>query len=362
VGKKRGTTVKAVKALIPTLFALLCVMLFVLPVLAESASKLGTSTQLKAVPPTIPFTSTPTPTPLPTIPPIPPRPIAVKIEGVITAISDSLPGDWYIDDIAVFVTVETVILPTGYLPQVGDYATVNATREGNVVTANRIRIRVDEDVRPIEFRGAITAFPPAPFTGDWSISGVNVMVKSRTTLILEAPPAVGYYAHVQGWIQPDRRVDAISIRVLNPFAVAAEFEFQGAIETMATTQPAPWVIAGVRGMVSEDTRIEGEARIGAQVEVTGQRLADGSLIFEHILVLAEETYEVRLAGTIKEMNDDSWIISDMQLGDVAVQIDSSTFIDESRGRAAVGMHADVIARRGFGGRLTALRIRVERPT
>lgn len=299
-----------------------------------------------------------TPTVQPTIPP--PRPIPIRLEGIITFIPPTRLGEWRIDETVITVNAQTTILPEGYIPQVGDYATVNATRVGSVITAERIRIRVDSsDVRPVEFQGLIIAFPPPPYTGTWVISGVRVIVQADTTRVSGVPPALGFLAQVQGYVQPNRTVNALQVHVVDPSSILAKFEFQGTVERMSDSLPGIWVIGGVRGLVGEGTRIVGPITVGTQVEVSGRRLLESILVFEQIRVLSEEEHEVRLAGVIRQIAETYWIIHDIQRGDVRIEIDDSTFVDESRGRAAPGMWADVIARRQ-GQRLYALRIRVER--
>ncbi len=283
----------------------------------------------------------------------PTRPIAVRFEGILTQVS-AIPGEWRVEGISFLVNAETEISPEGYTPQVGDYAIVSAIREGETLTATRILIR---EKRLFEFRGVITVLPPEPYDGEWLIGGVRVWVNSRATLITNRP-ALSYYADVKGRLRPDLQVEATEIVVLNPQDVANGFEFQGPIEQIASTptQEGPWVIAGVQGLVSADTRIEGAPAIGATAGVTGKRLADGTLFFERIRVLTEAENQVRVSGLIEEIQEDYWLI-----GGQMVELEETTFIDESRCRAAVGMWAEAIAYRCYGSALCALRIRVERP-
>lgn len=286
--------------------------------------------------------------------PTPTRPIAVRFEGLLTRVS-GIPGEWRIDEIAFYVTAETQISPEGYAPQVGDYAIVSATREGETLTATYILIR---EKRLFEFRGLISRLPLEPYDGEWLIGGVRVLVNSRATLITNQP-RLSYYADVKGRLRPDRQVEATEIVVLDPQEVANGFEFQGPIEQMPPTGEGLWVIAGIQGLVDSlrGSVIEGAPAIGATAAVNGKRLADGTLFFERIRVLAEAQRQVRVSGPIEEMAEDYWVI-----GGQTVEILPETFIDESRCRAVVGMWAEATAYRCYGGSaLCALRIRVERP-
>jgi hypothetical protein len=356
---------KAPAALVRVMASLLAVLLMATPVVAEARP--GSSGEAlpraggevivpkpvdTAQPPIAPqdapvsvLTATVTPT----------RPVSVRFEGILTEVSMQLPAEWRVDDITFRVISQTVIIVPvpGYAPRIGDYAIVSATREGATLTATRIQIRSQE--RPIEFRGIITALPAAPFVGDWRVSGVTVTVDSRATVIINQP-SLYYYADVKGWLKQGRQVLAASITVLDPAAVAAGFEFEGIIEEIPPTGEGIWVISGVRGLVSSDTHWEGILpRVGATAEIDG-RVEDGALVFQRIRVLSEAQREVRIRGAIEEMQADYWVVAGQRL-----EIEDTTFIDESRATAARGMWAEVIARRESDGLLYALRIRVERP-
>jgi len=292
----------------------------------------------------------------------PPRPIAVRFEGTITAIAQQLPGDWVIEGITVTVTVDTVILPASHVPQVGDYALVSALQVGETLVAERIQIRLPDDAaQKIEFRGLINALPTAPWYGDWMVAGVKVQVKAERAIIVGAP-SLGYYAYVRGWLKGSV-VEAERIEVINPVELTSESEFEGPIQTINDKGDGTWVIAGVRGMVDASTIREGDLVAGAMVRASGQRLADGGFAFKRIRALAPGELEVRLRGLIVEINleDGYWLIDETFIGagePTLVFVDELAFVDESRAKAKPGMEAEVIARRQ-GRWLLALRIRVE---
>lgn len=287
-------------------------------------------------------------------PTVPPRPITVRIEGIITAIM-ALPGQISIDGVAIIVTAETSIIPRSYTPQVGDYVTATAVRTGDALTATRIKIHQGTGVtNPIEFRGVITWCPGAPYIGEWTIGGIRVDVDTRAVVV--DSPVIGYYAQVEGWVRQNRTVLANRIQILDPADIATQFEFEGTIQEMASAIPGQWTVGGIRGQVNADTVVEGMPQVGDTVEVRGRSLRSAP-VFEHIRVISEDEREVRIAGLIAEIHGAQgyWVV-----GQTQVEVDETTFVDESRARAAVGMWAEVIARRK-GPFLQALRIRVERP-
>ena len=305
----------------------------------------------------------------PTVPP--PRPIVVKLEGSVTGIHAVMPDGSYlvfVDGVEVRFTSDTDIRPIGFTLRVEDHVIVNALLEGSTLTATYVRIRTEDEIvsqNPIEFRGIITRLPEGLYADqdeEWTIGGRTVEVDTKATVI-GPPPETGYYAHVMGYIQPNGNVRATSVEVLNPLVIAAKFEFEGTIQEIASSIPGFWTIGGVPGVVVETTMIEGDAEIGAIAEVRGRRLDGGILAFEHIRVLTPAQPMIRVEGLIEEIEiqrDGILVEGHLVVDGKWIEVDGMTFIDESRGRAKVGMWAEVTARR-LGQYLYALRVVVERP-
>ena len=303
----------------------------------------------------------------------PPRPIKIKLEGTITQIDQSAPGSSYlifVDATQLSVTPDTVIMPEGSKLEVGRMVVVNATLVDVIPVATYIYVRSEEANIPIEFRGQISSLSAdqnglAPQSDadppqQWIIAGKRVEVSKATVTGI---PAVGHYAHVKGWLLPYSKVQATAIRVWDPAVVAALFELEGIIEEMATERPAIWRIDGLSGIVDEKTEIVGTPTVGAIAEVSGHRGDDGTLTFTAIRVVGKDD-EVREQGLIEALelvHTDGRADGHIVVSGRRFEIDALTFIDESQGRAAVGMWAEVTARREVAGVLYALQIRVERP-
>ena len=293
----------------------------------------------------------------------PPRLIKIKIEGTLSQVDKAdLDGRYLVvlADTPVLVTEETVIEPEKKLAP-GDMVIVNATLEGETPVATYILIRNDA-TNQIEFRGEILSLPESLSAGqdvEWVVGGKDVEV-SRAVVI--GQPIVGHYAHVTGWLQAYGRVRATHIRIWDPAEIAARFEFEGIIEDIPGV-PGNWTIGGVRGQVDARTLITGEPAVGDVVEVRGRRLGEHAFAFDYIRVLDEGDREIRVSGIISEIEIDTsdGLAGHLVVGHDRFEIDGMTFIDESQGRARPGMWAEVTARRGLGGVLYALRIRVERP-
>ena len=289
--------------------------------------------------------------------PAPPRPVMIAMEGPVTAAYSELPGTIIVKETIIQVPATVLIRPDFEKPvRVGDWVLVYALREGETTTARYIRISRDYiSDNPIEFRGVITDYPAAPYAGRWMVAGVSVDVAEDKAP--SEPPAMGYYAHVVGYLRTDRSVEATQIRILAP-EVARRFLFQGKIEAVAEI-PGEWVVGGVRGRVEAATQVVGDAEVGALAEVTGYDGPDGKPIFARIEVLPAEGRYLQISGLIQDIDVyagyGAWVV-----GGTTIEVDERTFVDESRARAQVGMWAEVIARPG-GRYPYALRIRVERP-
>ena len=305
---------------------------------------------------------------------VPPgRPISIKLEGTIKSITDLSEGQqlWQVAGIDVLITPETEMEPVGHVAREEDYAVIQATIEGEQIVATYVRIQTDDDAlvqNDLEFRGLISAGPTGVAvrrlkqSTEWTIGGRQVELDSKAQVI--GTPAVGLYAHVKGRLLRSGKVKANWVKIMDPVELAAKFELKGRIQEIASDRPGYWTIDGVRGVVSEDTEIEGTPVVGAVAEVRGSRQQrDGQLLFEHITIVQDDAAMLRLEGLIEEygIEKEGFVVEGfIVVSGQRVYIDGMTFIDESRGRAAPGMWAEVVARLEVGGYYAQL-IRVERP-
>jgi hypothetical protein len=291
---------------------------------------------------------------------VPPRPISVKLEGIVEAVPETLPGQLIVSQAPFTLTSETLVRPPNVPLRVGDQVMVYATITGNdpaVATSVRIFDSALVGENPIEFRGTISEVPPAPYLGRWTVAGRTV-VYTDTKVPSGPAPQLGYYAQVKGYVGRDQTIQATEINVFTPNDVVASFEFVGEISQVGPI-PGEWVIGGLRGWVTLSSQIEGQAQIGAMAQVSGRHLADGSLEFRKVWVIGAEQREVRIQGLITAI-DVAEGYGHWTVGSQVVVVDELTFVDESRCRAAVGQWAEVTAlmRERYP---YALRIRVERP-
>lgn len=291
----------------------------------------------------------------------PPRPIVVKLEGTITARPPTLLGEWQVDDNTISVTIETVIQPVGYDPQVGDRVVVKALRTPTSSSLIALKMTVEkpgEDGHPVEFRGIINECVEAsPYWGNWVVARTKVSVTDQTTVVVAGTPKPGLYAQVRGLVNGDGTVAASYIEVLSPASVAVKFQFKGLVQFMSWGKGL-WIIGGVPGEVSSRTEIIGQDKIkfGSLVQVSGER--SGIFIQFTRIALVEEPAQIQWEGVIQQVALESageWVV-----GDKSVLVDETTFVDESHGRAQPGMWAQVTATE-IEGLYRAQRIRIEQP-
>ena len=145
---------------------------------------------------------------------------------------------------------------------------------------------------------------------------------------------------------------------LDPEDIAAAFEIEGYVEKIGDVG-THWIIAGIQGLVSDETELIGNVILGSYAEVCGHREPTGEIHFDKIQVWDSEERQLRIEGLVEEINVEDrfgyWIVAGHH-----VEIDERTFIDESRARAQVGMWADVTALPSDPYPY-ALRIRLNRP-
>jgi len=244
-------------------------------------------------------------------------------------------GEWKVGQEIVVVTADTKILPEGVVPQVGDIANVIGVRKNdNKVYARLIQIRKPQQVI-VEFTGPIERFSDT----QWVVRGVTVAITPDT--VIEGTPEVGRIAEVRGYLQPDRSVIAIRIKVREP--QQEPVSFQGIIVSKSNDGfPSVWGIRPLTAVevfpniinvtVTISTTIDetkGPAGIGALVHVTTLPAAvslagtDSVLVARHIKVLRPPlNQEITFAGPIEEIHPEFWIVRGFR-----VLITSATVID-----------------------------------
>jgi len=244
-------------------------------------------------------------------------------------------GEWKVGQEIVVVTADTKILPEGVVPQVGDIAHVIGVRKNdNKVYARMIQIRKPQQVI-VNFTGPIERFSDT----QWVVRGVTVAITAET--VIEGTPEVGRIAEVKGYLQPDRSVIAIHIKVREP--QQEPVSFQGIIVSKTSDGfPSVWGIRPLTpaalfpGVISVTVTIsttidetKGPADIGALVHVTAYPVpvtstaANSALVARHIKVLRPPmNQEITFAGKIEEIHPEFWIVRGFR-----VLITSATVID-----------------------------------
>jgi hypothetical protein len=271
------------------------------------------------------------------------RPL-VKFAGWV---SDTTTDRWHVGDRVVHVDPDALIEDN---IQAGKYAVFIA--------------RVDDDgqlhilsasLQPpsggigytFEFRCLIQEIDPRY----WIVCNRIVLITDNTSI--QGQPEIGSLAEVKGIRISGEAILARSIKVVVADAYA-EVEFEGPIESVADDL---WVVNGITVAVSPVTVIRGVPAPGLMAEVKGVLQPDGSVLATLITVKGGElTPQVDVEGLVERIEATSWLV-----GGTQVFIGPTTFIDDSRAPAEVGMWAQVRALCRQDGSLLALRILLSRP-
>ncbi len=296
--------------------------------------------------------------------------LQVRFEGPIEGLPDGLLGTWTVSGRQVTVGEQTTIAPAGVTPAPGDRAFVRAIYlSGGTLQAVYLAITKAELYQPelVEFSGPIgEPFPPAGI-GQWLVGSLAVAVSSSTPLLpAGVEPHVGDLAQVRAWRLADGRLQADSIRVEPVITGYTPVQFVGEIQRFPPPPYAgEWLIGNVAVQVLTSQVVTGSLpAVGLLAEVEALSQADSRVVAQQIRVRSGDAIE-DLAGAIQALPADglmgTWTIRSPAGADVAVQVEATTLIDESRAPAQVGQWALIRARRCEGGVLQALRIRVERP-
>jgi hypothetical protein len=198
-----------------------------------------------------------------------------------------------------------------------------------------------------EFRCLIQEIEPRY----WIVCNRVVLITDNTSI--QGQPEIGSLAEVKGIRMSGDAILARSIRVVVASAYA-EVEFEGPIESVTSNV---WIVNGITVAISPVTVIRGVPEPALTAEVKGALQPDGSVLAKLITVKGGElTPQVDIEGLVEKIEATSWLVAGTQ-----VFIGPSTFIDDSRAPAEVGMWAQIRAFRRQDGSLLALRIRLSRP-
>jgi hypothetical protein len=119
--------------------------------------------------------------------------------------------------------------------------------------------------------------------GNWSISGENVAVTSRTEI--DGAIGIGDTVEVQGTRLADGTLQAQRIRLIDSGGDGSgddrgeEIEFSGRIDSIASDQ---WVVDGRTVGIDSETDIEGAPEVGDRAQVKAVTYSDGSLLARKI--------------------------------------------------------------------------------
>jgi hypothetical protein len=225
----------------------------------------------------------------------------VKLEGPVESIEDDI---WQVGSRTVYVPPDADIsgrVGIGRTAQVkGSLQLDGSLYAAEIDMKGTRRYALPE----LDFQGPIRTISD----GYWQVGEQTVVVSQQAKV--KGEPQVGRVAEVEGVLQPDGSVFALSIKV-----GAEEAELMGPIESISESA---WQVAGRTIGIDADTQMSGEQAVGRTAQVKGSLLTDGSLYAFSIDVKAKDRYKLPkldFQGTIQAMNGSSW-----QVGELTVVI------------------------------------------
>ena len=309
-------------------------------------------------------------------PPMPGR--NVSFRGIITGVLPENPaytGTWDIEVeaaevISVEVTEQTMILPPGVTPEVGDSVHVLAREEGSDDEKSLVAVKITVEKargrwgRPQHLRGEIEVLPADHMSGTWQVSGISVTVDAETKIHPPGRvPTVGMVANVVAFEQNDE-LWAMNIVLQTPGEAESEVEFEGLIDTLPPEGLiGTWVIDGISVTVTADTELKGVPAISRTAEVKGTGSKEDGVTAIEIKIQGPEHETVEFEGTLMSTDTlpSEWVIdTDPTTGtrEVSVTVTSSTTINTNKGPLEIGCWVEVKALENPDG-LVAIRIKVE---
>lgn len=298
------------------------------------------------------------------------------IQGAVTALpaGQRLLGEWTINALVkVRVTEQTSINQERGQVALGAIVEIKGTRSSEgVLTANAIEVKFKPGVGlPVRFSGAIETLPSAPNrVGDWKVAGKTIHVTLTTRLNAgNGSFAIGAEVEGEGVQMNDGSISALVITLKNSGSTNQTVKFSGIVEKLPSTtgRIGDWTVSGRLVRVTTATQLKqenGQAAVGALVEVEGTRQADGSFNATKIEVKLNPNnlpVAVRFKGTIETLPSSTGLIGEWKVSGRAVAVSDKTRILSNVAEAKVGATVEVFGLKQGDGPVNAALIEVEDP-
>jgi len=190
----------------------------------------------------------------------------------------------------------------------------------------------------VEFKGPVLGDDPDLLT----VGSHQVTLSSLS--LLDGQPSLGSTVEVRAARLEDGRLVALNVRQIAPPAEGVWVHLNGAI---TGAYDSTWLINDRPVVFNADTNLVGWLRTGATVDINGVLRCDGSVLAHNVEVETSQP-EIVLTGPVEARSADQWVV-----GNVAVRVDASTYLDESQALAVQSQGASVRAVRLNDGTLVA---------
>lgn len=290
--------------------------------------------------------------------------VSTRFEGFLKALGS---GKWLVGETSVLVDDRTTVSEKRGRAEPGAWVIVWGERDpyGSVRAA---LIQID---RPAGRSGPVIQFSGVLHkqAGAWWVIDDALVQVTPDIAQITGEPRIGALLWVVAENQ-DTSYRALAIEVLAQTSDTRPVEFEGPIETLGTSE---WTVAGHRLVLGSDSVIIGEPAIGAVAEVRAAARSDGAwnvLLARIVDEPPPEELGALILGiapdegggverwTLLVFPPDPWV--DPVTG--FLDLDTTTFVDESRALARPGQWLQARGTRTGPGGFRADSIRIEQPT
>ncbi|RME43171.1 MAG: hypothetical protein D6791_16100 [Chloroflexi bacterium] len=310
----------------------------------------------------------------------------MKFYGTIESLPDTPGwiGDWIVSGRTVHVTSATQIEQEHGPVAMYAFVEVKGPQQADgSVNATKIEVKIGAGSGGngrsyTQFYGTIDSMPANGLTGDWSVGGRTVHVDAATRIEQEhGPVAVGVYVEVKGWLEADDSVSAVKIEVKEGQSsgsggsgggsiVGTYTKFYGTVDNYPDGLVGLWSVSGQSVEVTPTTWIDqehGPVTQGAYVEVEGWVQTDGTVTATKIEVKDSpgnygDGSHTKFYGTVEQLPADG-LVGTWWVSGRAVQVDSSTWINQEHGTVMVGAYIEVEGMPQTDGSIIATKIEVK---
>lgn len=266
-----------------------------------------------------------------------PRPVVV--DGVLQAVSSSIPGRWVIDDYPFEVVEDTQLITNGIVAEVGATARAELLKLASGLRASVVELMAPagDGSQALELVDHLVAIDEG--NNRFTVGATEVQLGPDTAI--EGEPEEGSLLRVRG-VRTGSALLAERILVIDADEGVVHV---GVIQSLS---PTSWVIDGVTALIDNSTTVEGEPAVGLLAQVQGTQVSSQAI--RASLIRVEDSGHQELIGWLQsqapEEGKGTWqvgLVDGPEVRTVSVELDEETLVDAGSAPVEYGAWLRILA-------------------